>query len=355
MRLDLDTRIGKILRAARKILVATAVVCAFGAGLMIWGPEGTVESSKADIVDFKFSFESNTERFVKSLDSLGHSPPHAYELNGNQIFFSTNTLDKTPKEALSMYQEQFVHQGLNDKAYDAFHWSEAMQRTREGLTGGVIPMQIGRDHVIMTGMLPKSGAETPQQLYENFDFSKKASGTFTAFRRLDLRKMPETSKTRVSAVWSKKGFDYEKMQVWKDKQVLPEVDHRVPTCANCEQINQFSDAEAQGLHETYVFSSPKSVSRLKSYYERTLLDRGWNMKPNTRVLERIRNYFDFKGEPMGQMAFKRDDLVMHVQPFPGNKSNETFVRVTLADRQYLEQKDLGAMMKGEWSMKGLRK
>lgn len=328
-----------MLKKGVKIILAVGLVGLVGLGLALLGKGGTVKKSQADIVDFRFGFESKTEKFVNTLDRMGHSPPQVYELNGNRIYFSRRTADKSPKELLTDYQEELVDQGLNDQVFDSFDDSETMQRIRTGLTGGVVPVEIRDDYVAMNGILPSSGADSTEELLKNYDPTKTVSELFNGYRWIEAFNSPGRKESTVLAMWSDSKFEFAKMRVPKADLTDMNLHKAVPVCPGCEQVNQFSDKNIDGLHETYIFETRRSITGVRRFYTSRLKAQGWELSVNSKIMDRVRRHIDVQAGGSRRLKFTSDDKQMVVEIFP-HEERKTAVRISLVDETYLKEKHL---------------
>jgi hypothetical protein len=329
-----------MIKKCAKIILALGIVGLTGLCLALLGSDKAVEKSRAHIVDFRFGFEDDTEKFVNALDDMGHTPPQAYELNGNKVFFSQNLVDAEPKEVLEDYQDAFVQQGLNDRAFNSFSSMEMMQRTRTGLTGGIVPVEIREDYVAMNGVLPASGADNTKELMNAYDPTKTISETFDGYRWVEVFKTPKRGQSRVIASWSNDQFDFAKMEIPKTDLTEMDLPREVPLCTGCAMMNQFSDIDSSGEHETFIFTSDQTMSQLRHFYEREMKARGWEMAINTRIMDRVRRQIEIESGQASRLKFAKNGKTMTIGFFPGGRRGESNVRISLVDETYLQEKNL---------------
>lgn len=140
-----------------------------------------VKPSDADILTFGFAGPSDMQKFSEALNRMGHETPRVYNMNENTVFFSTAVHPyKKPDEVLREYQEEFVRQGVNKKAYRHAPGKlltmgqegadEEFRAMQEGsLNGEVIPYQISSNHFAMGGTQMDLGDEDP----DSEDFKRK--------------------------------------------------------------------------------------------------------------------------------------------------------------------------------------
>lgn len=159
-----------------RVALTVGIVVAIGAAILLLHPgqeDGVeVSSSHADVL-WSLPFQkSNTQRFASALEDLGHEPPRSYDLNGNEVFFSTRTTHKTPEHLLQEYQHKFVEKGVNSREWvqttDALSRMKGSssairkrfsERSEAAIDGEIVPHKVMDRYMSMTGMLFDSAAE----------------------------------------------------------------------------------------------------------------------------------------------------------------------------------------------------
>lgn len=130
-----------------------------------------VSQSHADLTWLDGAPLTPTQRFGQALDELGHEPPRLYDLNDNEIFFSTRVVrQKHPRDILAEYQRKFVEVGINSREYtEPAHIYASMDneaaatRTDEmveaAMSGEILPTQVGDSYLSMNGALMEKVVE----------------------------------------------------------------------------------------------------------------------------------------------------------------------------------------------------
>ena len=177
-----------IIGVCKRVALTAAVVVGVGAAIVVLSPaergseggqgEGVgVQSSRADVLWPLMTARSHTQRFAGALDDLGHEPPRVFDLNGNEVFFSTRTTHKRPDELVAEYQRAFVERGINSRIHrestqqlSALDPSEAVderlaERAAAAVEGEILPEISNSDYMLMTGMLMRRvSRDSPQAL-----------------------------------------------------------------------------------------------------------------------------------------------------------------------------------------------
>ena len=165
----------KSLRNILKLGASGIVLTGIAASIVLFSPEQdpkndqevslTVKESNADLAWFSPMNPGNTQRFAMALDELGHEPPRLYDLNNNEVYFSTRPVKgKNPREIMAEYQRKFVEVGINSKMHENPMTSyigsdnpEAKKRVEElsqaAMDGEIMPAEISDTYMAMTGAL----------------------------------------------------------------------------------------------------------------------------------------------------------------------------------------------------------
>ena len=113
------TTVRKSLRNVLKLGVSGAFLTGIAASIVLFSPQQdqkndqevslVVKESNADLAWFSPMNPGKTQRFAMALDELGHEPPRLYDLNNNEVYFSTRPVrGKNPREIMAEYQRKFV-------------------------------------------------------------------------------------------------------------------------------------------------------------------------------------------------------------------------------------------------------
>lgn len=160
-----------VLKNLIRLALTAGVIVGIGAAFLLLQPASDgqggleVESSRADITWMTPFSPSPTQRFASALEDLGHEPPRAYDLNGNDVYFSTRVSRKSPERLLQEYQQAFVDHGVNSRMW--MRSTDALSRLRESpelrkrfrkrakaaIKGEILPAKVSDDYMSMNGML----------------------------------------------------------------------------------------------------------------------------------------------------------------------------------------------------------
>ncbi len=173
--------------ALLKVGASLLTICGIGWGIITLSPSDSdtsehvmeVKESRADVLWPLVSAPSHTQRFASALGDLGHEPPRVYDLNGNEVFFSTRTTHKMPDELVAEYQRKFVEQGINTKmrmtsplSVSQLDPNEAVntrfdELAEASMNGEVLPMRVSKQYMMMSGLLiDKLGEDTPREIVD---------------------------------------------------------------------------------------------------------------------------------------------------------------------------------------------
>ncbi len=158
-----------------RVTLTVAIVVAIAAAVLVLHPDSDDEggvgvgASRADIAWMTPFEQTHTQRFASALEDLGHEPPRVYDLNGNEVFFSTRTSRKSPERLLQEYQEKFVEKGVNSKMWLQSTDNLSKQRPSKGarnqiserakaaVDGEILPTAANDRYMAMNGMLMDTG------------------------------------------------------------------------------------------------------------------------------------------------------------------------------------------------------
>lgn len=279
----------RVLKITALLAASAALACALVWTVLVWTPGQGVSPLQADIFDLFSTPDTPTARFQRALDHLGHEPPRAFDLNGNTVYFSINQVDKSPRQVLAEYQDEFAYQDLNRTSYTSLAGSLSEGGLEDMLTGGIVPLQISPNYVTMGGGLAENGAHDAQGLAGlAADFAEgRIHKKFRAYRHIEAFREPKARFTTVVASWSDDQFDYRKMVAGSDV-AEQSGDPDVPACPGCTRLKRFEDLDPQANHVDYVYAGPASVDKTLAFYDRALTGRGWQHAPSSRVMARAR-------------------------------------------------------------------
>ena len=252
---------------------------------------GTSSESHADIAWLSPFERSNQESFQSALENLGHEQPRRYNLNGNTVFFSTNTSRKSPRQLMVEYQEEFQRQGINDRVYVDVGPQARQERTETALTGGLIPLVVTDRYVALAGVVTANDADDPSTLLENYGDADKMSELFRAHRFIELTRAPDSRHTSIVASWSDEEFDYARMVPGSDAegQIYDTV---VPVCPGCTRLSRFADENRGGRQVEMSFIGPRTIDETRHYYAHTLTNQGWQREDLSQPFAEIEKVFE---------------------------------------------------------------
>ena len=169
------TTVRKSLRNVLKLGVSGAFLTGIAASIVLFSPQQdqkndqevslVVKESNADLAWFSPMNPGKTQRFAMALDELGHEPPRLYDLNNNEVYFSTRPVrGKNPREIMAEYQRKFVEVGINSKMHETpmseylgSDSPDAKKRIEEisqaAMDGEITPAQLSDTYLAMTGAL----------------------------------------------------------------------------------------------------------------------------------------------------------------------------------------------------------
>lgn len=344
------SRTRRALVGVAKLGLCGATIFAIGWAFLTLAPSGEVADSQADIADFDLlAPKTNAQRFMVALDELGHEKPRIYNYNGTELYFSTRTTPKRPRELITEYQEEFVRQGVNEKVWgvrvdvDALERrgeleAEAWQRARAGLEGQILVNYHDRDRVIMSGAVVDWEKAKPR-LRKGDDGEIVADvlypEVFQAHRYIEANWNPVRQETVVTATWADEAnFDITKtfpreLQRPGAQDLAP--DDTVPACLGCERLTRFATAANDKPYVKQIFTSTRTVDELRDFYERAMRNRGWKPSPTTDAVARAA---DVAPDLLGGgelLQFSRGSSFVTISINPDPDTGETYVSTMLTD------------------------
>lgn len=335
-----------------KLGAAGATIFAIGWAFLTLAPSGEVADSQADIADFAlFAPETHTQRFANSLKELGHEPPRVYNYNGNDVYFSTRSTPKRPRELILEYQEEFVRQGVNSQVWDVREdlgelarqgrlEQEADARMSAMLDGELQVLYHDPNRMIMASALLDAGRLGPEDVQPRVGpdgepvLGVKFDKVFQSHNYIEANWNPIEQETTVTASWSDEDFDIAKA-LPRDphdpaQDVAPDPD--VPACIGCTRLTRFAaQSEQEKPFVKQIFVSTQSPRQLERFYELAMRNRGWDAPKNAETLKELmgtrRDDFDFSKV----LHFHRDGEFLTISIQPGEAYGETFVTTMITD------------------------
>lgn len=282
-----------LFRTGLKLLFCGALIAAIGFAIAVLGTTGSVSESHADVAWLSPFERSHTERFNAALDHLGHDEPQRYDLNGNVVYFSTNTSRKSPRQLMAEYQEEFQNQGLNDRIYVDLDQREYPQRIETALTGGLVPFAISDEQIALRGMITANKATSSEELAEVHQEADSLGELFRGHRYIEISRPSDSRHTSIVASWSDEAFDYERM-IPGSRATGQGFDSTVPSCPGCTRLNRFADDNpATSNRSTLSFIGPRGLQETRDYYIRTLAHHGWSRQGLDEPIHALEDQFGF--------------------------------------------------------------
>lgn len=305
----------KTLINSAKIASAGATVAAIAFALGVFDETARVPTSEADILALNFAERTSTEKFVAGLKELGHNRPEVYSLNGNTVYFSSAMYNQEPLEVMEMYEREFYEQGLNPRIYRGITDENADEMFKTALSGGVVPMMISPDNILLGGVESTGPTKTEEDLMNNFkrNTGKAPWRLFDAHRYIEINRDGE--KTLVTSSWSDKGFDYEKM-IPGARVSDANTDVEVPACPGCVRLTNFENRSSGSAYRNNVFWGESDTRQQVQFYDRALLARGWEPTESARVMDQLADLVQFQGQDGIMREYVRNGEHMQVLALP---------------------------------------
>jgi hypothetical protein len=299
----LSSRLG----ALAKLGVAATSLWVIGAVFLVLNPQGKVEESQADIALLDFQPVSNTQRFATALHRLGHEHPRIYNMDGNEVYFSVRESNKRPDDLFHEYQDEFVNQGINERAFrrdELFsfvmpepdtpdervgkEYAKQLELREALLSGQMVPVMEGRDAFAFIGAITRDKAETRAQIRDALEThhaqqaSRDFNDEFKGYRHIQAEWDDLHKRTLVTAAWSNEEFDIRKFLSPAEGGKLEgrPSDPDVPACPGCEPVNYFAGTDAEAAFKEQIFRTNHNAHEITSFYDRALATRGWSIDPS---------------------------------------------------------------------------
>lgn len=339
-------------RNLSKLGVAGATIAAIGWGILTLNtPEEPVREAEADVWMMDFAPRAQQEKFVETLMVEGLEEPRRYNLNGNEMFFSTTTTDETPSEVLQRFQRAFVETGVNkhvhmrrpktmqspskddSSAERAKRKKEAEQKLLyydDFFGGGIVPTSVSNDHVMMAGMESEGEADDALDFVAEVIDRSKSDGDFNLHKNVGNMRFVDayregSGKTRITAVWSTEDYEIAKLA---DEGEDLNVDPERPACVGCTRLYRFEGSGEEEDYDSIAFNaarrSPRSVIQ---EYRDTLGARGWKPAPSSVIMANARRSGlmpNYKGQ---LVSFSRGAQFLTLMTYPDSKTGDTIVHL----------------------------
>lgn len=303
-----------------KITLCATSIAAIAWAVGVFNFDGEIASSHADISWFSGADRSNIAKFGDSLERLGHDAPQSFDLNGNTVHFSVNFSDREPIEIMRQYQDEFTNQGLNKRPFYSLQKSDDM--TIASLTGGIVPMSISKNNIVMGGMLNKANAKTSEDLKKLYAAENDPHQIFKGHRHIQIDREPNARYSTVTATWSDDKFDYAKMLPGNQREGQ-NVDLDVPACPGCTRINSFTDLDPEATFKNSIYIGSRGVEETREFYKQALTNRGWQTTETAQLLDKTRELVEFQGDDATMEQFARDNEILTLTLYPNSRGGAT--------------------------------
>ncbi|MFU8805522.1 MAG: hypothetical protein ACNA8W_17045, partial [Bradymonadaceae bacterium] len=311
-----------------KLVFCGAGIAAIGWGVGVFGPTGQVAESHADITWLSPAPRTSTAAFQKGLQRLGHKAPQVFDLNGNTIQFSVAYSDRSPQDVMRDYQEEFVRQGINSRVFlDVVGDQDEMMTTVLG--GGIIPLSISKEAIVMGGMVTQNREKTKGELKALLEAEDDPHNVFRGHRHIEISRQENEARTTIVSTWSDEDFDYGKMV--PGKATSPSgADPVVPACLGCTRLSRFEDLDRSKTHVSSVFAGSMGVDETRRFYDQAMRSRGWEPTDTHHAMATVTEHVE--GPPAhGQMLqYVRDGQFLTIVVLPDGPG-QTKVMTTQSD------------------------
>lgn len=307
----------------------TIVLIAFVFG--VFTPEADVKESEADILALGFGPAPSHEVLADSLKSLGHPEPWPLNVNGNTVYFSSKVHKaQEPREVMQDYLRKFYDLGLNRQDYSEAYGDDFEAIGLDAFAGGVVPIEMSNDHIVLGGMSSAARAETSDDLHEDWENHnpEEFHELFSGFRHITIdRDGPETL---VSSVWSDEEFDYTKMDLGSRMSDV-NTSHEFPSCPGCIRLNSFESLNSDRPYESAAYlGGGRSLDEAKAFYDQTLRARGWEPTEASATMAKVRQHVEFKGKYEARMLqYAREGRFMTVML--NSRGNQYVANMSISD------------------------
>lgn len=318
----------QVLRNALKLTLCGASVFAIAFAIAIVGTKEPIQTSHADLTWFSPFERSKTARFEAALNRLGHTEPARYDVNGNTVFFSHTTSRKRPQQLMAEYQEEFARQKLNKKVFTKLDADTEEERNFTALTGGLVPLAISEERIVLGGVVTKNDASTREKLFENLAARKGLNDLFRAHRYIEISRPKSSRHTSVVATWSDEAFDLDRMTPGSRAADLS-FDPTVPACPGCTRLVRFADENPGAAERVEIaFTGPQTRQETRQYYQRVLSRDGWQpggFDPDLRPVDKVVDFDRPEGE---SLVFTRDGIELMLSFLPDPRTGQTLTLAT---------------------------
>ena len=337
-----------------KLGLSGALICGIAAIFLVTDPHGEVTEAEADIAAKVPVKHVAGHDFAEVVAKTGMRP-RPYEVNGNEVYFAVGYTDEEPEEILQAYQKKFVASGINTRVFDRVPDAK-FERTMQDLVdlkevdsledlrkydmdeyerdynlamlnGGVVPISQRPGYVAMGGMVSKEKSEKLEDVFGNWspehNPDAKLGGFMDGFRFIDAQKVAE-KRTRVTSVWSRDKFDFDKMDDPNKEGVAPVT--QTPACIGCSvgmQMKSLSPSERYRMSNMYT---SKSRADVIAFYDKAMRNRGWQPTDASEAMGYVKRELGVL-EGIDVLNFTKDGMESTISVFPDPSGYQTQVAV----------------------------
>lgn len=318
----------RLLRNALKLAICGASIFAIAFIIAVVGTKEPIQTSHADLTWLSPFERSKTERFETALTRLGHNEPARFNLNGNTVFFSHNTSRKQPRQVAAEYQEEFVRQKLNKQVFTRLDAQNEDDRNFTALTGGLVPLAITNERIVLGGVVARNNASTPEELLQNMASRDGVTDLFRAHRYIEISRPKNSRHTSIVATWSDEAFELERMNP-ASRAASGAFDPIVPSCPGCTRLTRFAD-ENPGTAERVeiAFTGPQTLEETRYFYQQTMAREGWRPAGFNADLSRVEQLVDIERPEGNSLVFSRDGIELMLSFLPDPRTGQTLTLAT---------------------------
>ncbi len=337
-----------------KLAASGALICGIAAIFLIADERGSVSDADADIVTNVPVKHVAGHDFTEVVAKTGMRP-RPYEVNGNEVYFAVGYTDEEPNEILEAYQKKFVASGINKREFNSIPKAK-FDRTMEDLVsikearsledlekfdmdeyeldynlamlnGGVVPISQRPGYVAMGGMVSKEKSEKLDDVFGGWNVAQnpeaELGGFMDGFRFIDAQKVGE-KRTRVTSVWSRDKFDFDKMDDPNQKGVTPVT--VTPACIGCSvgtQMKSLSPSEPYRMSNMYTSQSRADVI---AFYDKAMRNRGWEPGDASQAMGYVKRELGVL-EGVDVLNFTKGGMESTITVFPDPSGAKTQVAI----------------------------
>lgn len=287
----MNTNSKKWSRVARKVVMTLGVTTGVAFGFAWYGETSSwFGEADADIVSSTFAPASEQERFLQSLRENDFAKPRMYNWDGNKVFFSSASSEKSPSIVARELQESFEKNGVNDKVYngvpsldipkipkgkdfeDVPEYEEVMTEYGRLNDGQIVPVFWSDNRVAMGG-IEMEGDPEPEEILTAFADRRNIAEGMKRVRFVEAFRHNGDNRTTMTAMWSDDKLDMSKFNSKRARDVA--ADTEVPACPGCERVRHFGGTGSESNYVENVYAGRQPPKKMLRFYRKALTNRGW--------------------------------------------------------------------------------